>query len=192
VHVSRDRLAPKIGFDGVLLAQELAEEAGLCWDVDVAAEVDRLAGAIFDELNTDPAPLPGARDLLVELEESDHLAWAIATSSGPLQVAASVAALRLPAQPPVTDAGHVERAKPAADLPLAAAAQLAVAPERCWYVGDSTWDMIAATTAGMAAIGITTGAVPADVLVDAGAVVALPSLTDVVEELERRGLIVAR
>jgi phosphoglycolate phosphatase len=72
---------------------------------------------------------------------------------------------------------------------LASAAQLGVSPERCWYVGDSTWDMQAAAAAGMVAIGVVTGAVDAAALVDAGADVATESLTVVLDHLRGRGVL---
>jgi HAD superfamily hydrolase (TIGR01509 family) len=115
---------------------------------------------IFDELNVSPATLPGATELLTILEASS-LTFAIATASQPGQVAVSVAALRLPVPPRIIDAGHVEHAKPAPDLLLVAAEQVGVAPGRCWYVGDSAWDMMAGAAAGMPAVGVTTGATDA-------------------------------
>jgi HAD superfamily hydrolase (TIGR01509 family) len=188
LEVAWDRLGAYIGSDGRWLAGELARDAGLDFDWETTDRVDRLSGAIFDELNVSPAPLPGARDLLCALEAS-RLTWAIATSSQPGQVQMSVSALRLPAPPPVTDGGHVERAKPEPDLLLAAAAQLRVAPERCWYVGDSTWDMLAGRRAGMSAVAVTTGAASAEALLAAGADAAVSSLDLVAGELARRGLI---
>src|SRR4026208_1835720 len=53
-------------------------------------------------------------------------------------------------EPRILDASHVEHAKPEPDLLLEAAEQLGVEPAHCWYVGDATWDMVAAVAAGMA------------------------------------------
>jgi HAD superfamily hydrolase (TIGR01509 family) len=188
VAVTRDRLASYIGSDGRWLATQLAREAGRELDAAAAEKVDRKSGALFDELNASPVPLPGAAELLAALEGS-HLTFAIATSSLPGQVAVSVDALRLPAPPPITDGSHVERAKPDPDLLLSSAAQLGVSPGRCWYVGDSTWDMVASVRAGMVAVGVTTGAADAAMLRAAGAAVALPGLTDLLVELRRRTLV---
>ena len=44
------------------------------------------------------------------------------------------------------------------------------------YVGDSTWDMLAAVAADMTAIGVTTGSASADELWRAGASQVLASL----------------
>ena len=187
VLVDMERLARLIGSDGRRLAREMSREAGREFDEAEANVVDDLSGAIFDELNTTPAPLPGATELLSALELS-HLTFAIATSSLPGQVAASVRSLALPAEPPVMDQSHVAHAKPAPDLLLYAATQLGVTPERCWYVGDSTWDMIASAAAGMTGIGVTTGVADSDALTAAGAAVTIEDLTALLAELRRRGL----
>jgi HAD superfamily hydrolase (TIGR01509 family) len=182
------QVAELIGSDGKRLARVVAESAGHVMTDEQAEEVDRRAGELYDVLNHDPRPLPGARPLLVALSASE-LPWAIATSSRAQQVLGSVDALRLPQRPHIVDGSHVRHAKPAPDLLLLAAEQLGAPPEGCWYVGDATWDMRAASAAGMVGIGVTTGAVDAAALESAGAAVALPSLTELVAELEQRGCI---
>jgi beta-phosphoglucomutase-like phosphatase (HAD superfamily) len=177
-----------MGSDGRWLAGEVGRAAGRELDWAARDELDRSSGAIFDELNVSPATLPGATELLTLLEESS-LTFAIATASQPGQVAVSVGALRLPAPPRIVDGGHVEHAKPAPDLLLAAAAQVGVAPERCWYVGDSVWDMMASVAAKMPAIGVTTGATDTAGLLAAGATVVIAGLPSLRDELRRRGLI---
>ena len=120
----------------------------------------------------------------MEAIERDGLRWAIATSSRKAQVAASVAALGLDREPTIVDASHVEHAKPEPDLLLLAAKQLGVEPERCWYVGDSTWDMVAAVAAAMLPIGVTAGAaVDAAALAGAGAGAVVESLLDIADVL---------
>jgi HAD superfamily hydrolase (TIGR01509 family) len=177
-----------MGSDGRWLAGEIGRAAGCELDWADADQLDRNAGHIFDELNVSPATLPGATELLTLLEAS-RVIFVIATASQPGQVAVSVAALRLPAPPPIVDAGHVKHAKPAPDLLLVAAAQVGVAPERCWYVGDSTWDMMASVAAGMTGIGVTTGATDAEGLRASGAAVVIASLRPLRDELRRRGLV---
>jgi HAD superfamily hydrolase (TIGR01509 family) len=181
-----DHVAGLIGSDGKRLAHEVARRAGRELDEAEAERLDAEAGARYDRLNTDPRPLPGARELLLELSAAD-LPWAIATSSRAEQVRASVGALRLPRPPLLVDGSHVTHAKPAPDLLLLAAQRLSCPPERCWNVGDATWDMAAATAAGMVAVGVASGAVDADALLASGASVALESLHPLRVELERRG-----
>ena len=153
----RERLAPLIGLDGKRLATEMAAQAGRPIDEHGAEAIDRRAGDIYSRINRSPRPLPGVARLVAELERR-AIPWAIATSSGKDQVTASVAALGLSKEPVIVDASHVEHAKPEPDLLLEAARQLRIEPARCWYVGNSTWDMVSAVAAGMIAIGVTSGA----------------------------------
>jgi len=190
IPADRDRLGGYIGSDGRWLAREFGRAAGRSVDYAESEEIDHLAGAIFNELNLSPLPLPGATALLTALEKS-NTTFAIATSSRPAQVSVSVGALRLPSPPPITDGSHVAKAKPAPDLLLASAAQLGVSPERCWYVGDSTWDMQAAVAAGMVAIGVPSGAAGAAALIGAGAAVTVATLDELLVEVRRRGLVAA-
>src|SRR5258705_493593 len=95
-----------------------------------------------------------------------------------------VAALGVAAEPTIVDASHVRNAKPDPDLLLFAARELAVEPTSCWYVGDSTWDMVSAVAAGMVAIGVTAGsAVDSATLVDAGAAAVVDTLDELAEVL---------
>ncbi len=182
--VTREQLEPLIGVDGKRLAREVAAAAGKPIDDRRAEEIDRACGEIFERLNRVPKPLPGVRELVDALEQR-WIRWAIATSSRKEQVAASVDALGLPREPTVVDGSHVEHAKPEPDLLLLAAERLEVDPGRCWYVGDSTWDMVAAVAAGMVAIGVTAGsAVDAQVLNGAGAVLVVRTLADLVPLLK--------
>jgi HAD superfamily hydrolase (TIGR01509 family) len=176
--VSPGAIAPLIGMDGKELARRVASAAGRPID-DAAAElIDRASGAAFDRLNRSPRPLPGARAALVELS-GRGVAWAIATSSRPEQVQASLASLDLDRAPLLIDGRQVAHAKPEPDLLLLAASRLAVAPAGCWYVGDSTWDMRAATAARMPGIGVTAGAaVEAEALRQAGASRVLATLAE--------------
>lgn len=176
-----------IGADGKKLAREVAATAGAPMDDMLADTVDRRSGRIYDELNTRPRPVPGARDLLRALGESS-LQWAIATSSLPDQVRASVRSLGLTGQPRIVDGSHVVHAKPAPDLLLLAGEQLGVEPARCWYVGDSTWDMLAAQAAGMVAVGVAYGAALEHDLWNAGAQ-TVTSFGDISADLQRRVLI---
>ena len=185
----RRHVAGLIGSDGKRLAREVAARAGRVLDDHEVEHADRRAGELFDQLNVDPRPLPGARELLTALETSARVPWSIATSSRAAQVLASVDALRLPTRPPITDGSHVVHAKPAPDLLLLAAERLGVEPERCWYVGDATWDMLAARAGRLVAVGIPSGAVDAAALMDAGADATFRSLVELHEELAGRGCV---
>ncbi len=179
----RERLAPLIGLDGKRLAREIAALAGVTLDDDRAETIDQRSGELFERLNIAPRPLPGVRELVASME-ARGIKWAIATSSRKAQVATSVAALGLATEPTIVDASHVQLAKPAPDLLLRGAEELGVQPGRCWYVGDSTWDMVAAVAASMIAVGVTAGAaMEAAVLREAGATAVIESLLELADSL---------
>jgi HAD superfamily hydrolase (TIGR01509 family) len=175
IQVDRAFLAPLIGTDGKLLARIGAEHTGVTLAPGGDADIERLAGERFAELNQHPRPLTGAAATLAHLD-TVGMPWAIATSSRPDEAVASVGSLGLTRQPLVIDGSDVEHAKPAPDLLLKGAHQLDVAPEAAWYVGDSRWDMLAAVAAGMTAVGIASGATSEADLVDAGAGMTFPDL----------------
>jgi HAD superfamily hydrolase (TIGR01509 family) len=182
----RAELAPLIGLDGKRLAREVAALAGAPIDEARSEEIDRRSGEIYERRNRAPQPLPGIHRLIAALERR-AIAWAIATSSRKEQVTASVAALGLAKEPTIVDASHVKHAKPEPDLLLLAAKELGVEPAACWYVGDSTWDMVSAVAAGMIAIGATAGsAVDAATLQGAGAAAVVITLAEVAEAIEDR------
>jgi HAD superfamily hydrolase (TIGR01509 family) len=186
IPADRTQVALLIGADGKRLAREIAGTTGRSLSDDDAERIDHRSGEIYDAINTRPRPTTGAHSLLVALEHG-ALPWAIATSSRAAQTRVSIAALELSQPPLIVDGSHVEHAKPAPDLLLMAAERLSTAPARCWYVGDATWDMLAATAAGMLPVGVPYGAVGADQLRAAGAR-AVITLSDLSEDLRRRNL----
>jgi len=182
----RDRLAPLIGLDGKRLAHEIAALAGRPINDARAEEIDRHSGEIYERLNRSPRPLPGCGRLVEELDRRG-VRWAIATSSRKDQVRTSVEALGLAAEPTIVDASHVKHAKPEPDLLLLAAEQLGIETAACWYVGDSTWDMVSAVAAGMIAIGVTAGsAVDGQTLSGAGAAAVVGTLDEIAATIEAR------
>ena len=186
IDADRAHLATLIGVDGKRLAREVAALAGKDIDADRAEAIDKRCGEIFAELNSDPRPLPGVRELVGALEAAG-IPWAIATSSRREQAKPSVEALGLPHEPTIVDGSHVEHAKPEPDLLLLGAKELGVEPTGCWYVGDSTWDIAAAIAAGMVPIGVTAGAaVSSEVLAGAGAARVVRSLEELVEAVAAR------
>jgi HAD superfamily hydrolase (TIGR01509 family) len=176
ISATRAQVAPLIGSDGKFLARAVADEAGVRLDQGRDERIDRRSGEIYEGLNREPRPLPGATEFLEKLDAAG-VRWAIATSSRREQVGTSVRALGLAAEPTVVDGSNVEHAKPEPDLLLLAARELGTQPAACWYVGDSTWDMRAAVAAGMLPVAVTAGAaVSADELRSAGARLVAPDL----------------
>ncbi len=180
IPATHEQIAPLIGIDGRRLAHDVAAASGRDLDTSDMGELDRVSGAEFERRNQKPTPLPGVSEVVAALE-GRGIGWAIATSSRREQVATSIRALGLRVEPMVIDGSHVERAKPEPDMLLLAAREVGVEPASCWYVGDSTWDMVSAVAAGMLAVGVTAGsAVTAMVLTGAGAQVVVPTLAGLV------------
>jgi HAD superfamily hydrolase (TIGR01509 family) len=178
IPADRRQVAKLIGSDGRRLARVVAGAADRALDAALAEEIDRRAGEAYSELNTDPKPLPGARELLQALDAMG-LRWAIATSSRPEQVGKSIESLNLPRPPTIIDGSRVEHAKPAPDLLLFAARELGIEPSHAWYVGDSIWDMQAARAAGMTPVGVASGSATTDELAGAGASLTIDNLNQV-------------
>ncbi|MFV2062243.1 MAG: HAD family hydrolase [Chloroflexota bacterium] len=180
IEPEREVVAPLMGSDGKLVARNAALSVGIVLPPGVDAEIDRVAGERFGELNQHPIALPGGLELLDFLDEAD-MPWAIATSSRPEEAAASVASLGRRLQPMVVDGSDVEHAKPAPDLLLKAADRRGIDPEDAWYIGDARWDMLAAVAAGMVPLGVATGATSEAELREAGALATFATLTELLE-----------
>ena len=179
----RHTLVPLIGLDGRRLAREVAALAGQPIDFERSEQIDKRSGEIYERMNSDPQPLPGVRELIGAIEDAG-IPWSIATSSRKDQVGTSVDALGLDHEPRIVDASHVEHAKPEPDLLLRAAEELGLDPATCWYIGDSTWDMVAAAAAAMIPIGVLAGSVvDAPALSGAGGAVVVETLHQVAEAL---------
>lgn len=182
IPADHDHVASLIGSDGKWLAEQVVVRSGGELSAPEAETIDRRAGEIYGELNTDPRVLPGVLAFTAAVQAAG-IPWAIATSSRPEQVSHSVAALGLPEPPVVVDGMQVSRAKPAPDLLLAAAAAVGTRPEECWCVGDSRWDVRAATAAHMIPVGVATGSATREELMADGARMVVDRLDELVDAL---------
>jgi HAD superfamily hydrolase (TIGR01509 family) len=138
------RIHRKVGMSGGLFANALLRETGREVTDQQAGELRRLHAEAYAERSTEVRPLPGARELLSHLT-STRVPWAIATSGYRESAGPTLELLELPEDVPVITRDLVERAKPDPDLFLAAADALGMAAENCVVVGDSVWDLLAAS-----------------------------------------------
>lgn len=183
VGTTRDELVPLIGLDGKRLAREVTALRGQPIDHERSEVIDKRCGEIYEGLNSDPQPLAGVRRLFDTID-ARGLKAAIATSSRKEQVKTSVDALGLAGEPTIVDASHVEHSKPEPDLLLRAADELGVDPSRAWYVGDSTWDMVASVAAAMIPLAVTAGSVVTrEALEGAGAAIVVETLDEIADAL---------
>ena len=169
IELSVWRIHRKIGMSGGLFTNQLLRETGL----EISAErVDRLRqghAAAYRRQASRVRPLPGARELLVWLSDMD-IPWAIATSGRMETAALNLAALGVdPERTTVVTRDQVKYAKPDPDLFIAAAERLAAPIETAVVVGDSIWDMLAATRCRALGVGLLSGGYGTDELQQSGA-----------------------
>jgi HAD superfamily hydrolase (TIGR01549 family) len=151
IGMGSDRLLPWLLGDHVDGAEELADDHTRRF-LDHA---DRLV------------PTRGATELLHDLEIRE-VPFVISTSAGTDEREALLAALGR-SDLPITGADDVGSSKPAPDLLTTARAQLEVDADLVVMVGDSPWDALAASHAGLEAIAVRCGGFGDEALREGGA-----------------------
>jgi HAD superfamily hydrolase (TIGR01509 family) len=115
-------------------------------------------------------PLDGAADLLRACHRRG-LKVVLASSADEREFAVLRAALDADdAIDEATNSGDVEQSKPAPDLVQVALDKAGVPPEQAVFVGDTVWDVQACQKAGVRCIGLLSGGIGRDELLEAGAV----------------------
>jgi HAD superfamily hydrolase (TIGR01509 family) len=181
------RIHRKIGMSGGLFTNQLLRET----ELEISeARVDRLRrshAAAYQRQSGGIRPLPGARELLAWLSDA-RIPWAIATSGRMETAAVNLAALGVdPSQVPVVTRDQVKFAKPDPDLFLAAAGRLGAPIESAVVVGDSIWDMLAATRCKALGVGLLSGGYGAEELRDAGAIRVYEDPADLLSHIDEVG-----
>ena len=135
----------------------------------------------YGKLIGEVEPLPGAQDLLAELERRGCRV-VLASSAKEEEVEHYLEQLGAQGLPHTTSA-DVEATKPEPDLVLAALEKAGGHP--AFMVGDSTWDCEAAGRAGVRCFGLLTGGFSEEELREAGAEDVFDSLADLIGALDR-------
>ena len=187
IELSVWRIHRKIGMSGGLFTNQLLRETGL----DISAErVDRLRAshaAAFKREAHRVRPLPGARALLSYLTAAG-IPWAVATSGRMETAAVNLAALEVDlARTPVVTRDDVRYAKPDPDLFVAAAERLHAPIETAVVVGDSIWDMLAATRCRALGVGLLSGGYGTEELRQAGAFRVYEDTSDMLSHIDELG-----
>jgi phosphoglycolate phosphatase-like HAD superfamily hydrolase len=187
IELSVWRIHRKIGMSGGLFTNMLLRETGVHFDADRVERLQRRHGEIYRRSIGSVRPLPGTRELLLTLSEAT-IPFAIATS-GRLETAkASLQLLDMDlSRVPVITRDEVKFAKPDPDLFLKAAEQLGVGAESVSVVGDSVWDMLAATRARCLGIGVLSGGYGSAELESAGAYRVFEDPADLLAHLDEVG-----
>lgn len=181
------RIHRKIGMSGGLFTNQLLREIGL----EIEPErVDRLRQAHAEAYNRFTGrirPLPGACELLAWLSEAG-IPWAIATSGRMETAALNLQALGVdPETATVVTRDQVKYAKPDPDLFITAAERLDVPVETSVIVGDSVWDVLAATRCRALGVGLLSGGYGSDELRQAGAIRVYEDPADLLAHIDEVG-----
>ena len=181
------RIHRRIGMSGGLFTNMLLRETGLEFSPELIERLQRRHVIAYNRTSREIRPLPGARALLAALTDAE-IPWAIATSgrmetAGPVLETLGIDMNRTA----VVTRDQVKHAKPDPDLFLAAAARLGVPVATASVVGDSVWDMLAATRARSLAIGLLSGGYGMEELERGGAYRVYEDPADLLKHLDEVG-----
>jgi HAD superfamily hydrolase (TIGR01549 family) len=181
------RIHRRIGMSGGLFTNQLLRETGLEISADRVERLRRGHAAAYLRQASNIRPLPGALDLLSWLSGS-NIPWAIATSGRMETAAVNLAALGVDSDRVlVVTRDQVKYAKPDPDLFLAAAERLAAPIETAVVVGDSIWDMLAATRCRALSVGLLSGGYGSEELKQSGAFRVYEDPSDLLRHIDEVG-----
>ena len=187
IELSVWRIHRRVGMSGGLFANQLLRETGIEINDERVRRLCEAHAAAYLKGADRVRPLPGARELLAWLSEAD-IPWAIATSGRMETAAVNLAALGVdPARTPVVTRDQVNHAKPDPDLFLAAAERLNAPITTAIVVGDSIWDMLAATRCRALGVGLLSGGYGAEELRQAGAIRVYEDPADLLRHIDEIG-----
>jgi HAD superfamily hydrolase (TIGR01549 family) len=187
IELSVWRIHRKIGMSGGLFTNQLLRETGLEISEDRVERLRQRHADAYRRHGHEVRALPGARELLNWLTEQ-HIPWAIATSGRMETAAVNFAVLGVdPNRTPVITRDQVRYAKPDPDLFMAAAERLGVPIDTAMVIGDSIWDMLAATRCRALGVGLLSGGYGSDELRQAGAIRVYDDPADLLNHIDEIG-----
>jgi HAD superfamily hydrolase (TIGR01509 family) len=173
-----------IGMDGELLLDAMVPDA----DGATRAKASELHERHYLSQGLALRCFHRARDLLRELADRG-VTVVLATSAPPAELEALRTTLDVDdAVDVVTSSGDVGTAKPAPDIIHVALARAGGSSDDAVMVGDTVWDVRAAARAGVACIGLLSGGISAEELLDAGAAAVYSDVADLLERLDESPL----
>jgi HAD superfamily hydrolase (TIGR01549 family) len=174
-----------IGMGGDQIVPALIGEEAAERDGEAIREAE---GERYMELIEEVEPMEGARELIADLAASEELSVVLASSAKEEEVERYLDLLDARELVDAwTTSADVERTKPAPDLVRAALDKAPSGP--ALMVGDTVWDVKAASAADVPTIAVLTGGFSESELRDAGAVEVVEAIPDVrgrVRELAAR------
>ena len=187
IELSVWRIHRKIGMSGGLFTNQLLRETGIEISEERVGRLQRSHAENYQRHARAVRPLPGARELLAWLTNAG-IPWAIATGGRMETACVNLTALGVdPERTPVVTRDQVRHAKPDPDLFLAAAERLSAPIGTAIVVGDSIWDMLAATRCRALGVGLLSGGYGPDELRQAGAFRVYEDPADLLHHIDEVG-----
>jgi HAD superfamily hydrolase (TIGR01509 family) len=139
----------------------------------------------FEELMEEIVAFPSASQLLEEVHRRGAMV-VLASSASEKDMAAMMDALGPPedAIDHVTKKDDVERSKPSPDVFQVALDATGLDPGQVLVVGDTVWDVEAATRSQLRFVGVTTGGISRQELEEAGAIAVYEDVAHLLRELD--------
>src|SRR5215831_4304387 len=181
------RIHRKVGMSGGLFTNQLLRETGFEIAAERVERLRRLHAEAYRRVAAGIRPLPGSRELLDALS-SAGIPWAIATSGRMETARVTLEVLGIDRERTVViTRDQVRYAKPDPDLFVAAAERLGAPINTAVVVGDSIWDMLAATRCRALGVGLLSGGYGSDELQKAGAFRVYEDPADLLRHLDEVG-----
>jgi HAD superfamily hydrolase (TIGR01509 family) len=172
-----------IGMGGDQLVESLTDAS---FEKEHGDEVRTAENTLYQQLIDEVQPMAGATQLLKDLKERG-CSVILASSAKEHDVERYIELLEAKdIIDGATSSADVEATKPEPDLVQAAIAKAKY--DDAIMIGDSTWDCIAATKAGIETIGVLTGGFSREELLDAGAAVVFESVEELRQRLDETSL----
>jgi len=172
-----------IGMGGDQLVGSLTDAT---FEKEHGDEVRTAENTLYQQLIDEVQPMAGATQLLKDLKERG-CSVILASSAKEHDVERYIELLEAKdIIDGATSSADVEATKPEPDLVQAAIAK--AKHDDAIMIGDSTWDCIAATKAGIETIGVLTGGFSREELFDAGAAVVFESVEELRQRLDETSL----
>jgi HAD superfamily hydrolase (TIGR01549 family) len=185
VPVDASRLHRSIGMDSAKLLDALMPSDH---PDDIAERAKDLHATYYEQLVPRLRVFENARQLITELGDRG-IKVVLATSAPEDELKHLREVLDIePELAEITSGEEVETAKPDPKIVEIAMHKVAASPADTIMIGDATWDVEAATNAGVPCIGVLTGGYSRAELEEAGAIAVYADVAELLEELERSPL----
>jgi HAD superfamily hydrolase (TIGR01509 family) len=151
-------------------------------------EIRSTESCLYMEMIEEVEPMEGSSELIEELRERGHTVM-LASSAKPEEVARYLELLDASDQTDAaTTSEDVEATKPHPDLIHAALKRAGAGPEDAVMIGDTPWDVQAASRAGVSTLTVMTGGFSREELSEAGAADVFESVAELRERLDETSL----